>query len=350
MSTRGDAGQGDLVARFEGYLRHERGLSENTVRAYSGDLTHLAAHVMRGGASQPVGASDAADQRGAATASEPDGADDARARHGAAAASTVDAGRAARVLRDVTLADLRSWLATMAAAGLSRPTMARRGAAVRTFYAWAHDAGHLDANPALRLASARPASTLPSVLTAAEVVTLLTAAQTRCDDGDPLHVRDWAMAELLYATGMRVGELVGIDLRDVDLDERLVRVVGKGDKERTVPFGVPAAQALREWLGVRHLLVSETTGAALFLGSRGARVGQRQVRESVHELCRLAQVPEVAPHALRHSAATHLLTGGSDLRSVQEVLGHASLNTTQRYTHVSAERLRATYQLAHPRA
>ncbi|WP_084104385.1 tyrosine recombinase XerC [Demequina sp. NBRC 110056] len=313
MSTRGDANWGGLVARFEGYLRHERGLSENTVRAYRGDLVHLATHAS-GGA----------------------GLEDA---------SEVDA-----VLADVTLADLRSWLAAMATDGLSRTTMARRGAAVRTFYAWAHDAGHLGANPALRLASARPSSTLPSVMSPAEVVTLLTAAQTRCDDGNPLHVRDWAMAELLYATGMRVGELVGIDLADLDLDERLVRVIGKGDKERRVPFGVPAADAMRAWLEVRPLLVDARTGQAMFLGSRGARVGQRQVRETIHELCRLADLPEVAPHALRHTAATHLLTGGSDLRSVQEVLGHASLNTTQRYTHVSAERLRATYQLAHPRA
>ncbi|GIG53251.1 tyrosine recombinase XerC [Demequina activiva] len=312
MSTRGETGERDLIAHFEGYLRHQRGLSENTVRAYRGDLLHLAAHASGG----------------------------------------EDAGEhSTAVLADVQLADLRSWLAAMAGAGLSRTTMARRGAAVRTFYAWAYDAGHLDANPALRLASARPASTIPAAMSPADVMTLLAVAQTRCDDGDPIHMRDWAIAELLYATGMRVGELVRIDVAHLDLDERLVRVTGKGDKERVVPFGVPAARAVRQWLDQsRPLLVSAETGAAMFLGRRGSRVGQRQVREAIHSLCRAAGLPDIAPHALRHTAATHLLTGGSDLRSVQEVLGHASLNTTQRYTHVSAERLRATYQLAHPRA
>ena len=312
MSTRGETGERDLIALFEGYLRHQRGLSENTVRAYRSDLHHLAMHVTGG---QESGE------------------------------------RAAAVLVDVDLRHLRSWLAAMAGAGLSRTTMARRGAAVRTFFAWGYDTGHLPSNPALRLASARPSSTLPSVMSPADVVTLLTVAQTRCDDGDPLHVRDWAIAELLYATGMRVGELVRIDLAHLDLDERLVRVTGKGDKERVVPFGVPAARAVRQWMDQgRPLLVSRETDAAMFLGRRGSGVGQRQVREAIHGLCRAAGIPDVAPHALRHTAATHLLTGGSDLRSVQEVLGHASLNTTQRYTLVSAERRRATYQLGHPRA
>ena len=313
MLTRGDGGGCDLVAQFEGYLRHERGLSENTVRAYRCDLMQLATHASGG--------------------------------------VEVDSPGADAVLADVSLADLRSWLAGMAQSGLSRTTLARRGAAARTFFAWAAEAGHIDANPAMRLASARPASTLPAAMSPADVVTLLTIARDRCDDGDPIHVRDWAIAELLYATGMRVGELVGVDIGDADFDERLVRVTGKGSKQRVVPFGVPAAGAMREWLeGGRPALVSQDTDAAMFLGRRGARVGQRQVREAIHLLCREAGIPDIAPHALRHTAATHLLTGGSDLRSVQEVLGHASLNTTQRYTHVSAERLRATYQLAHPRA
>jgi integrase/recombinase XerC len=180
---------------------------------------------------------------------------------------------------------------------------------------------------------------------------MLGAAETRCDDGDPVHLRDWAAAELLYATGMRVGELVGIDIADVQFDERLVRVMGKGGKERVVPFGIPAARALRAWLASgRPSLVTGHTDGALFLGRRGRRADQRQVREAIHGLCAFAGVPDIAPHGLRHSAATHLLTGGSDLRSVQEVLGHASLTTTQRYTHVTADRLRSAYQLAHPRA
>ncbi|WP_062384929.1 tyrosine recombinase XerC [Demequina iriomotensis] len=304
-----DAAASELLAAFEGHLRHERGLSGNTVRAYLGDLAHLASHLDAGDA--PV-----------------DG-----------------------VLAGVVLADLRTWLAAMAEEGLSRTTLARRGAAVRAFYSWAADSGRIVPNPAIRLASARPASVLPTVLSAGDVVSLLDVARTRADDGEPVHLRDWAAVEMLYATGMRVGELAGIDLGDADLGERLVRVTGKGDKERVVPFGVPAADALAQWLERgRPALVAPGTGSAVFLGRRGQRVDQRQIREAVHELCRLAGLEEVAPHALRHTAATHLLTGGSDLRSVQEVLGHASLATTQRYTHVSAERLRAAYHLAHPRA
>jgi integrase/recombinase XerC len=302
----------DLLADFERYLRHQRGLSENTVRAYHGDLMHLAAYV-------------------AAVSGESIGIDEA--------------------LSAATLADLRGWLAAMSADGLSRTTLARRGAACRAFFTWAVDEGLVSANPALRLASARPSVTVPTVISTDAVVTLLDAAERRCDDGDAIHLRDWAVAELLYATGMRVGELAGLDLRDIDLDQRLVRVMGKGSKERVVPFGIPAKRALIEWLSRgRPQLVRQATDAALFLGQRGHRVDQRQVRAAIHDLCQLAGIDDIAPHGLRHTAATHLLTGGSDLRSVQEVLGHASLTTTQRYTHVSAERLRATYQLAHPRA
>ncbi len=305
-----DRAASDLLADFEGHLRHERGLSANTVRAYRGDLLHLADHL------------------------------------GAGAATTTDEALAA-----TALADLRAWLAVMDSAGLSRTTLARRGAAVRAFYAWAADTERIVPNPAIRLASARPASVLPTVLSTVDMVTLLDVARTRCDGGDPLALRDWVAVELLYATGMRVGELAGVDVDDLDRERRMVRVVGKGDKERAVPFGVPAAEALEIWLSRgRPALVARSTDGALLLGRRGLRVNQRQIRAAVHELCRLAGVDEVAPHALRHTAATHLLTGGSDLRSVQEVLGHSSLSTTQRYTHVSAERLRAAYQLAHPRA
>lgn len=314
-----DAAASELLGAFERFLRHERGLSGNTVRAYRGDLTHLVAHLAthRGGADAAVDAP-----------------------------IDIDAS-----LRACTLGALRSWLAAMDGDGLSRTTLARRGAAARAFYAWAADTERILPNPALRLASARPASVLPTVLSHADVVTLLDVARTRADDGDPLHLRDWAAVEMLYATGMRVGELAGVDLRDLDLDGRLVRVTGKGDKERVVPFGIPAAHAVSAWIDRgRPQLLGPATDGALFLGRRGQRADQRQVRAAVHELCRLAGVDEVAPHALRHTAATHLLTGGSDLRSVQEVLGHASLATTQRYTHVSAERLRAAYHLAHPRA
>jgi len=302
----------EMLADFERYLRHQRGLSENTVRAYHGDLVHLAAFV-------------------AATSGEDIGMDQA--------------------LSKTTLADLRSWLAAMSADGLSRTTLARRGAASRAFFSWAADTERVTSNPALRLASARPSVTVPTVISADAVGTLLAAAEARCDDDDAIALRDWAVAELLYATGMRVGELAGLDVRDIDIDQRLVRVLGKGAKERIVPFGVPARRSVIEWLRRgRPQLIRPATDGALFLGQRGKRVDQRQVRAAIHELCQAAGVDDVAPHGLRHTAATHLLTGGSDLRSVQEVLGHASLTTTQRYTHVSAERLRATYQLAHPRA
>ena len=317
MPMRGMTDSDGLIGLFEGHLRHERGLSENTVLAYSRDVAHLANYLSSGDLE-----------------SEPRSGDD------------VDV-----LLERAHLRDLRSWLAAMAQAGLSRTTLARRGASIRAFYAWAHEAQQVPHNPALRLASARPASVLPAVMNVGDVATLLNLAKDRCDDGNPIHIRDWVAAELLYATGMRVGELASVDMTDVDRANRLVRVVGKGDKERAVPFGVPAAQAIDQWLeDGRPALVTRETDAALLLGSRGGRVGQRQIRDAIHTLCHAAGVPDISPHSLRHSAATHLLSGGSDLRSVQEVLGHASLNTTQRYTHVSAERLRAAYQLAHPRA
>lgn len=313
MSSTGVLSVNELIADFETYLRHQRGLAENTVRAYAGDLAHLAAHL--------------ADE-----------------------AVTSDSDEIVPVL-DVTLGDLRAWLAAMADSGLSRTTLARRGAAVRAFYTWAFEAGLIETNPAVRLASARPSSTLPDVMTPADAMTLLSAAEARCDDGDPIHLRDWAAAEMLYATGMRVGELASTDVGDVNLDERLARVMGKGSKERMVPFGTPAARAATAWLEHgRPELVHPHTDSAFLLGRRGHRADQRQIREAIHALCSFAGIGDIAPHGLRHSAATHLLSGGSDLRSVQEVLGHASLTTTQKYTHVSAERLRSAYQLAHPRA
>ncbi|HEX7589743.1 MAG TPA: tyrosine recombinase XerC [Demequinaceae bacterium] len=307
-------GRGTTFAAFEDSLRFERGYSGNTVRAYLSDLAHLVAFLRRGDA---------------AAAPEPDA-----------------------LLAGVTLETLRAWLASMSAEGLSRTTLARRGAAARTFFSWAADAERIPTNPALRLASARPAQSLPLVLSPADMVVMLGVAEAACDDGDPIALRDWAAAEMLYATGMRVGELAGIDVDDVDLAGRLVRVMGKGAKERVIPFGVPAARAAREWLerGRPALSVSVPGGAAFLVGRKGKRVDQRQIREAVHRLSALSGVTDVAPHALRHTAATHLVSGGSDLRSVQEVLGHASLSTTQRYTHVTAERLRASYKQAHPRA
>ena len=244
---------------------------------------------------------------------------------------------------------LRSWLASQA---LHAPaSLQRRVSSVRTFTAWAHDTGRLAHDPGLRLQAPRGARTLPGVLSQDEVDEVLAAAAGA--DDDPVAVlADAAMFEVLYATGIRVSELCGVDLDDVSFPRRTLRVIGKGDKERTVPFGPPAARALEVWLREgRPRWAGPRSGEAVFLGPRGGRVDQRRVRARLHRLLRLLpDVPDIAPHALRHSAATHLLEGGADLRSVQELLGHASLATTQIYTHVSVERLRMTYEQAHPRA
>lgn len=255
-------------------------------------------------------------------------------------------------IADLDLDILRSWLARMVAAGAARTTVTRRTSAARTFTGWLVRTGRLDVDPAARLASPRPHRTLPAVLRDDQAIELLQAAESGARELDPVALRDHAILELLYATGVRVGELCAVDLDDVDAERRVLRVIGKGDKERTVPYGAPAADAIDGW--IRHGrpdLARATSGKALLLGKRGGRIDQRQVRSVVHEaVSALPDAPDLAPHGLRHSAATHLLEGGADLRVVQEVLGHSSLATTQLYTHVSVARLRAVHQQAHPRA
>lgn len=295
----------EVVAAFTTHLAVARGMSAHSVRAYGGDVRHLLRFAARRGV--------AWDQ--------------------------------------VDLGLMRAWLASMVSARLARATIARRGAAVRGFYAWATTEGLVESDPALRLVTAHPGSTLPTVLAIEPTAHLLDVARGLAAQGEPIFVRDWAVLELLYATGVRVGELVGADVRDVDRESRVLRVLGKGAKERVVPFGVPAARAVEAWIGAaRDALVTSESAGALFVGARGRRMDQRQVRALVHRAARTAGVDDVAPHALRHTTATHLLHGGSDLRSVQEILGHASLATTQRYTHISPEHLRSSYQQAHPRA
>jgi integrase/recombinase XerC len=295
------------LAAYERHLVSERDLTPHTVRAYLGDVSGMLAHAA------------------------------------ALGLSTLD---------QVDVRSLRSWLANQQTRGKARTTMARRATAVRVFTAWALRTGRTTADVGAQLGSPKAHRTLPAALDVAEARALLAAAATAADDGSPVGVRDVAVLELLYATGIRVGELCGLDVDDVDRSRRVLRVFGKGRKERTVPYGLPADTALGRWLEAgRVRLAAPGAGAALFLGARGARIDQRAVRTLVHR--RIAEVPgapDLGPHGLRHTAATHLLEGGADLRSVQELLGHASLATTQIYTHVSAERLRKAYQLAHPRA
>ncbi len=254
--------------------------------------------------------------------------------------------------RTLDLRTLRNWLAQQQTLGRSRTTMARRATAVRVFTAWLLRTGRTGSDPGAALGSPKAHRTLPDALRHDETRLLLDAAAERARDRGPVGLRDLAVLELLYATGVRVGELCGLDVDDLDHERRVVRVLGKGRKERSVPFGVPARDALDDWLrGGRPALVRPGSGPALFLGARGGRLDQRAVRTLVH--ARLREVPgapDLGPHGLRHTAATHLLEGGADLRSVQELLGHSSLATTQIYTHVSTERLRKAYQQAHPRA
>lgn len=297
----------ETVDAFALHLRAERDRSEHTVRAYVGDVTSLMKHLGRLGRTE---------------------------------------------LGQLDIAVLRSWLARLRTQGRSRATLARRASSARVFTSWAHDTGRLEADVGALLASPKARRDLPEVLRVGEAATVLEAVADDASGGEPVALRDRAVMELLYATGIRVGELVGLDLDDVDGERRVVRVLGKGRRERSVPFGAPADQALRRWLDdARPVLARPAAGPALFVGVRGGRLGQRAARTIVHQRMLAAPgAPDVGPHGLRHTAATHLLEGGADLRSVQELLGHASLATTQIYTHVSVERLRTAYRQAHPRA
>lgn len=296
-----------VLGAYERHLVSERDLAAHTVTAYLGDIVGLLEHASR------LGLSDVA---------------------------------------DLDLRTLRSWLAKQQTMGLSRTTLARRATAARVFTGWLARTGRASSDAGSALGSPRPHRTLPAVLRVDEAHELIAAAASLADDGSPIGLRDVAMLELLYATGMRVGELCGLDVDDVDRDRNVVRVFGKGRKERTVPFGHPAAAAIDRWVADgRSALAQPGSGPALFLGARGGRIDQRAVRTLVHRrLTDVPGAPDLGPHGLRHTAATHLLEGGADLRSVQELLGHASLATTQRYTHVTTDRLRRAYQQAHPRA
>lgn len=247
-----------------------------------------------------------------------------------------------------TLDALRRWLADAMSAGKSRATLARRTAAARAFSTWAYRRGDIGTDAAARLKAPKVNRPLPTVVKGERAGELVEAGTA--DDAHPAeHLRDRAMLELLYATGIRVGELTGLNLGDVDFARGLAHVTGKGNKQRVVPFGDEAAAAVSEWLELgRAELAADTQ--AMFVGSRGGRIDQRQVRRIVERAGQRAGVEHVSPHTLRHTTATHMLEGGADLRVVQEMLGHTSLQTTQIYTHVSAQRLKRVYDQAHPRA
>lgn len=306
-ATEEDSAFSSVLAAYERHLTSERDLAPHTVRAYLGDVGDLLDHASRSGA------------------------------------GSVD---------DLSLRMLRSWLAKQQSLGMSRTTLSRRATAARVFTAWAARTGRTATDPGALLRSPKPHRHLPAALTDDEVRQLLDAVTAAAASGAAVDQRDVAILELLYATGVRVGELVALDLDDIDAERQVVRVFGKGRKERTVPFGLPAAGALGAWCSRgRTGLATAVSGRALFLGVRGRRIDQRAVRSVVHErLTAVPGAPDLGPHGLRHTAATHLLEGGADLRTVQEILGHASLATTQIYTHVTTDRLRAAYQQAHPRA
>lgn len=294
----------EVLERFAEHLRFERGCSAHTVRAYTADMGALISF---------------AGVRGVAVA-------------------------------DLDLPLLRSWLAEQARRGAARTTVARHVSSAKTFGAWLVREGLVALDPAARLQAPKAHRVLPVVLAPEQAARAVAAAADPDRPEDPISLRDRLVVELLYSCGIRVGELCGLDLTDVDDDRRVLRVIGKGDKQRTVPYGGPAAAALTSWLdrGRPHLATA-ASGQALLLGVKGGRLDQRIARTVVHRAT-AAQGTEIGPHGLRHSAATHLLEGGADLRVVQELLGHSSLATTQLYTHVSVERLRAVHDQAHPRA
>ncbi|MFC5952406.1 tyrosine-type recombinase/integrase [Pseudonocardia lutea] len=295
----------EVAAAVERFLRHlelERGRSAHTVRAYRSDLAGMLAGLPS--------------------------------------------------LAALDLAHLRRRLGEAHAAGTGRATLARRAAAVRTFTAWAARAGLLASDPGARLSSPSARGELPEVLRADQAAAVLDAATSGAAEEQPEALRDLALLEVLYATGIRVGEACGLDVDDVDDERRTLRVLGKGDRERTVVFGVPAAAALRRWRALgRPALARPGSPPALFLGVRGGRLDPRVARTIVHRaMTALPDAPDIGPHGFRHAAATHLLEGGADLRHVQELLGHATLSTTQLYTHVTVDRLKVVHDQAHPRA
>lgn len=295
-----------VLKRFGQFVLLEMGRSENTVKAYTKDIETMFVFARERGCEE---------------------------------------------LTDIGIMELRGWLAGQRTQGLSAATLARRATAVRTFFAWALSQNHIDHDPADALVIPKVGKRLPNVLAQNQAISVMERAALRADDESPTHIRDRAILEVLYASGIRVGELVGLDINDIDESRRTLKVTGKGNKQRVVPYGAIADEALTDYLKrARPSLQNDHSGTAVFLGARGKRIDQRVVRTMVTQVLASLDVPDLTPHGFRHTAATHLLEGGADIRTVQEMLGHASLATTQLYTHVSMDRLRKVYEQAHPRA
>ncbi len=254
-------------------------------------------------------------------------------------------------ISDLDLELVRDWLWRVSEKGLSKTTLARKSASVRAFTAWLYKNGNLDSDPGLKLRSPKASRTLPKVVSREAMSGIFEKLEPSATPDNPAAIQDLLMVELLYGSGIRVSELVGLNLEDIDYGRKILRVTGKGNKQRMVPYSDPAGDALATWIRVgRPQFENEVSQSALLINSRGKRVGVRQVYALVASLLSDTAVGQAGPHALRHSAATHLLDGGADLRAVQELLGHSSLATTQIYTHVSVDRLKQGYLKAHPRA
>ena len=298
----------ELENAYSAHLLNERNLSDNSIRAYIADLESLLLHVNQLGVTE---------------------------------------------FSQLTINHIRSWLANLQSRGAARASITRRVVSIRAFTYWGARNNWLPSDIGRDLVAPKPERHLPEVLDIERAAMALDALHLRAsEEPSPTSIRDVAIVETLYGSGIRVSELTGLNLDDIDRDRNTLRVIGKGNKERIVPIGIPAMRAIDTWISTgRTQLANDATEKALFLGSRGKRIDQRVVRDVVYQATEaIGTNKRLGPHALRHSAATHLLEGGADLRTVQEILGHSSLSTTQIYTHVSEERIKKAYEQAHPRA
>lgn len=295
-----------LVTQYEEHLALVRNLSDNSIRGYVTDLESFLKHMEKLGIVE---------------------------------------------FNQLEIEHIRSWLANLQSTGVARATLTRRIVSIRAFTNWAAANGWLTSDLGANLSVPKPHKVLPEVLNVNEAATVIKSLEVKAaEEPSAENIRDLAMLEVLYGSGIRVSELCGLNLSDIDNSRNTLNVIGKASKQRVVPLGIPAMKALSNYLSTaRGELVNQLSADAVFLGSRGKRIDQRTVREVVYEAMKSVGV-SMGPHGLRHTAATHLLEGGADLRTVQEILGHASLSTTQIYTHVSPERLQSAYKQAHPRA